>query len=630
MKNFCFSHVLCTFAPRMKKILIKALAPIRQNAALFVTMYVLGVVCSQIETADKAKPYGNLWLELFFDLYVLCLVLMLLPQGVRRWARRVLYVLFYVLAVVDVFCLVKFQSPITPSMLLLVGETTGKEAGEFLGNYLTWDVVFSPLGWVLLLMLLHAAYAALRKCGFFTKNAFLQKLGGRLTKLRENHVVRNIALPVVGLATVALFAWSAVASWPNKQAMARLMSYDKIGYVEHELTRKDCATLYEPPYRLAFSIYANRLAAHQIDQLLLTKDRVSVDSCSFTSPNIVLIIGESYNKYHSQLYGYNKPTTPYQLRRARRGEMVVFSDVVAPWNLTSFVFKHLFSLYAAGDKGEWCDYPLFTEVFRKAGYHVTFLTNQFLPKAREAVYDFSGGFFLNNPELSAAQFDARNPHIHIFDEKLIDDLHELNGKGSKRAELTIFHLYGQHVDYRIRCPKSRMRFQPTDYDRPNMSRRNLQVLAYYDNAVLYNDSVVDAIIREYEDKDAIVMYVPDHGEEVFGPGAEHFYGRMHSAEITSRLAREEFEIPMWVWCSHRYMVNHPEIANQIVMAKNRRLMTDALPHTLLYLAGIHTRDYRDSLDVLSPNYHERRPRILKAYADYDAIMEKEREGEPSP
>ena len=622
MKNFCFSHVLCTFAARMKKILIKALAPIRRNAALFVTMYVLGVVCSQIETADKVKPYGNLWLELFFDLYVLCLVLMLLPQGVRRWARRVLYVLFYALAVVDVFCLVKFQSPITPSMLLLVGETTGKEAGEFLGNYLTWDVVFSPLGWVLLLMLLHASYASLRKCGFFTKNAFLQKLGGRLTKVRENHVVRNIALPVAGLATVALFAWSAVASWPNKQAMARLMSYDKIGYVEHELTRKDCATLYEPPYRLAFSIYANRLAAHQIDQLLLTKDRVSVDSCSFTSPNIVLIIGESYNKYHSQLYGYNKPTTPYQLRRARRGEMVVFSDVVAPWNLTSFVFKHLFSLYAAGDKGEWCDYPLFTEVFRKAGYHVTFLTNQFLPKAREAVYDFSGGFFLNNPELSAAQFDARNPHIHIFDEKLIDDLHELNGKGSKRPELTIFHLYGQHVDYRIRCPKSRMRFQPTDYDRPNMSRRNLQVLAYYDNAVL------DAIIREYEDKDAIVMYVPDHGEEVFGPGAEHFYGRMHSAEITSRLAREEFEIPMWIWCSHRYMVNHPEIANQIVMAKNRRLMTDALPHTLLYLAGIHTRDYRDSLDVLSPNYHERRPRILKAYADYDAIMEKEREGEP--
>jgi heptose-I-phosphate ethanolaminephosphotransferase len=139
-------------------------APIEKNGAFFVFMYVLGWICSVVElplNVAKPEPY-ELWsVELFFDLYVLCLVLMLLPQVVRRWVRRVLYVLFYALAVVDVFCLVKFQSPITPSMLLLVGETTGKEAGEFLGNYLTWDVVFSPLGWVLLLMLLQILPALL-------------------------------------------------------------------------------------------------------------------------------------------------------------------------------------------------------------------------------------------------------------------------------------------------------------------------------------------------------------------------------------------------------------------------------------------------------------------------------------
>ena len=621
----------------MKEMLQKVLAPIRCNAMFFTTMYVLGLVCSWIEYTGKEKNYDNLWLELFFDLYVVCVVLALLPQRVRLWVRRVLYVLLYAVALVDVFCIVKFQSPITPSMLLLVGETTGQEAGEFLSNYLTWDVLFSSLGWVLLLMAVHLAVNLISLKSPQspplippqggedpTRSHALPPggVGGGWPSLRGGWLWWGLA----SLVVMALLVWSATVCWPNKQAMARLMSYDKIGYVEHELTRKDCATLYEPIYRLAFSVFANKLAAKQIDQLLLAKDRVRVDSCSFTSPNIVLIIGESYNKHHSQLFGYNKPTTPLQLKRARRGELAVFGDVVAPWNLTSFVFKHLFSLYAVGDKGEWCDYPLFTEVFRKAGYHVTFLTNQFLPKAKEAVYDFSGGFFLNNPELSEAQFDSRNPHIHVFDEKLIDDLHQLMEAGEIRAntpELTIFHLYGQHVDYRIRCPKSRMKFKPDDYDRPNMSRRNLQVLAYYDNAVMYNDSVVDAIIREYEDKDAIVMYVPDHGEEVFGPGAEHFYGRMHSAEITSRLAREEFEIPMWIWCSHSYMVNHPEIANKVVLAKSKRYMTDALPHTLLYLGGIHTPHYRDSLDVLSPNYHEQRPRILKATTDYDVIMKNE-------
>ena len=116
-------------------------------------------------------------------------------------------------------------------------------------------------------------------------------------------------------------------------------------------------------------------------------------------------------------------------------------------------------------------------------------------------------------------------------------------------------------------------------------------------------------------------------EEVFGPGAEHFFGRMHSVEITARLAREEFEIPMWIWCSHRYMVRHPEIAHAVVTSRNRRFMIDALPHVLLYLGGIHTKDYRPEMNVLGNEYNEMRPRLLKATTDYDEIMKPEKSNE---
>ena len=95
--------------------------------------------------------------------------------------------------------------------------------------------------------------------------------------------------------------------------------------------------------------------------------------------------------------------------------------MVSCWNLTSFVFKNVFSTHVVGEKGEWCDYPLFPELFRKAGYHVTFLTNQFLPRAKEAVYDFSGGFFLNDPTLSEAQFDTRNSQLYRYDAGLLSD-----------------------------------------------------------------------------------------------------------------------------------------------------------------------------------------------------------------
>lgn len=589
--------------------------PIRGNAAFFVFMYVLGIVCTYAVVPDKRgyhawplAPY-----ELFFDVSILCVVLWLLPYKISLWAKRVIYFLFYLLVVVDVYCFVKFDTTITPTMLLLVGETDSREATEFLESYLTPDVVFSRLGWVLLVMVVHIIWAQVWR----NRKKCLAWIKAKCNFDLKNAVRWHLAEPWLGLIMLVLFVVSAANCIADKAAFLRLMSYDNIGQVEHELTKKEKAQLYLPGYRLMFSIYANELTAKQVNKLVDNIDKAKVDSCSFRSRNIVLIIGESYNRHHAGLYGYDKNTTPRQARRAQKGELIPFSDVVAPWNLTSFVFKYLFSLYTVGDKGEWCDYPLFPELFRKAGYHVTFLTNQFLPQAKEAVYDFSGGFFLNNPLLSSAMFDTRNTRLYRYDAGLLADYDRLRNQ-NRDNNLIIFHLKGQHVDYRTRFPLDRRHFNPEDYDRPDLKEKELRVLADYDNAILYNDSIVDQIIKHFEDEDAIVVYVPDHGEECY-EGDVHFYGRMHSTEITARLAREEFDIPFWIWCSHKYMVGHPSLFNDIVKSKNRRYMTDALPHLLLYLAGIQTPYYRSDLNVIGDEYNENRPRILKNTTDYDKL-----------
>ena len=592
----------------IQRLLASLFTPIRKNGAFFVFMYLLGLVCFYAVIKYNVrgyKVYEHCPTELFVDVYLLCVFLTLLPENIRKWVRRLFYVIAYTLAIIDVYCFVKFDSTITPTMLLLVGETNSREAGEFFLTYLTPDILWSRLTFVLAVLLIHIIYAKL-----YRRKKYPILLHKSLTQW---------LCPLAGLATLIVFVISLNACLPNKKAFHRLMSYDKIGDVEHELTEKGRAFTYQPIYRLAFSIYANRLTAKQLVKLIAGIDKVEVDSCHYTSKNIVLIIGESYNRYHSQLYGYEKETTPLQLDRAQKGELIPFTDVVAPWNLTSYVFKHLFSMYSVGDQGEWCDYPLFPELFRKAGYHVTFLTNQFLPKAKEEVYDFSGGFFLNNPELSKAMFDTRNTQVYYFDEGLLKDYDELKAE-NKEHNLIIFHLKGQHTDYRTRCPKSKQYFNREDYDRPGFSARERQIMAFYDNGTRYNDSIVNQIITRFEDEDAVILYVPDHGEECFG-GKVHFFGRMHSTEITARLAREEFDIPMWIYCSHEYMVSHPEIYSAIIRSKDKRYMTDAIPHLLLYLAGIDAPSYRPRMNILSEEYDEQRPRILKNTTDYDKLKE---------
>lgn len=605
----------------IKKILTLPLVPITGNIGYFSFVYILGVVCRLCTIPDNPGPqfYSEWWLELFVDDYAACLLLSLLPKKVRPWLRAVAYVILYGVAIADVYCYSKFGSTLNPSMLLLLGETDTREAGEFLRTYLTPEVLKGPVGFVALVMACHVAWALRKRIFHLLRYRRRMLLLGRMQRWNVKFATVR---PFVGVAVAVFLIWGFAATIKNKLLCGKLMSAKTVGEIEHLLTEKEHGALYMPIYRLAFSMRSNQLASHQLTTLKAAAHKARVDSCSFASPCIVLIIGESFGRHHSSQYGYALKTTPRQEKMEKRKRLVKFTDVVSPWNLTSFVFKNIFSMHVVGQEGEWCDYPLFPQLMRKAGYHVTFLTNQFLPKAKEAVYDFSGGFFLNDPELSCQMFDSRNSSLHNLDEGLIDDYRKLQPEIGEH-EFTIFHLLGQHVSYRQRFPSYQKHFWISSYEkiRPDLTPNKKRVLSDYDNATLYNDSVVAQIVGLFSKRDAVVIYMSDHGEECY-EGNRGFICRNHSSAIDYDLARYEFEIPFWIYCSPQYVRRHPEMVREIKAAKDRRFMTDALPHLLLHLAGISAPDYRQEYDVLSDGYNEMRPRLLKATTDYDKLRQR--------
>src|SRR3712207_8730860 len=57
----------------------------------------------------------NLFLELFLNDYIACIILTLLPAGVRVWVKRLFYVIIYAVTIVDVYCFWKFASTLTRS-----------------------------------------------------------------------------------------------------------------------------------------------------------------------------------------------------------------------------------------------------------------------------------------------------------------------------------------------------------------------------------------------------------------------------------------------------------------------------------------------------------------------------------
>jgi heptose-I-phosphate ethanolaminephosphotransferase len=257
---------------------------------------------------------------------------------------------------------------------------------------------------------------------------------------------------------------------------------------------------------------------------------------------------------------------------------------------------------------------MFPQLFRRAGYHVTFLTNQFLPKVGEEVYDFSGGFFLNHPVLSDSLFDTRNRQLYRYDDGLLRAYDKMAREHKYEHQLTIFHLMGQHVDYRGRFPqRTRRKFSPEDYNRQDLTAERQQINADYDNATLYNDSIVDEIIRRFEHDNAIVIYVPDHGEMMFDHEGSGEYGESFGRTMdvtTDSQVRQQFEIPFWIWMSAAYRNTHPDSYQQVREARDKPFMTDNLDMLLLGLAGISCPDYRPDDDLLNPSYNPSQPRML--------------------
>ena len=348
-------------------------------------------------------------------------------------------------------------------------------------------------------------------------------------------------------------------------------------------------------------------------------DEICVDSCNVNTSTIVLIIGESFNRHHASFCGYDKPTTPYEQQWVEEGLMVPFTDAITPWNVTCESLQHIFSTFAYGHHGAWYDEPLFTQLFKAAGYNVLFLSNQYVLDRSQSFSDFGEDLFMNNERLSRTQFTHRNSTLHDYDASLLNDFDSLQTLTSSQVmpQLVIFHFKAMHFEYAARYPSTYAYFQAADYSRPDLTASQRQILADYDNAIRYIDDVMARIVHRFLDKETIIIHVPDHGELVFDKGLMT-YGRTLGWSLDE--IKPQFDIPLWFFATERYQQSHPDEWARIRQMADTRYMTDALAHTLLRMGGVGTKYYDPRLDILDSAYVASRQRIIRGERDYDAIV----------
>lgn len=516
------------------------------------------------------------------DVCIVALILSFLPHKISRRVELLLISFCLLLNMTESFLNVHFNFGFMPQIVTFISETNTDEIGGFLTSYVL------------------SAKTCIVACAYIAAGVLVSLL------YKFSYIFLQLKKHSRGLTTAIVLAAIVVQAGGVKLHRQYWLTFSDDNQ-NQELAYNGA---YTPSRRILYSLVNSRHAERETDLVRQQTQRAAITSASCQSPLIILYIGESYARGHSALYGYSLNTTPYTMAEKQRGNLVALTDVVSYANYTSLSMKHIFSLHDNGRPGDWCDAPLFPALFRKAGYDVAFISSQFVGTDNEFVASF-----LSDTTLSRIMFSYRNTSTCEYDEELLACLDTVLARRHK-ADLVIINGNGQHFDYEDKYPQSFARFTAKDYAaHSELTDGERNVMAAYDNATLYNDYVMGQIFRRLRQRDAIVVFLADHGECLYDDG-DNRHG--HATEgFTSPAICREYEIPAWLWCTDSYRAAHPDIYDSICRAANRRFMSDDIAQTLLSIAGIQTPWYVENNDLLSRSFTPKR-RMLKGVYDYDA------------
>ena len=503
---------------------------------------------------------------LFAATYVAVMLMECIPgRNLRKRLFEAGFVLCFLLSCCEAFSILNYGSRIGAGIMMAIFETNSHEMVEFIRMYVGWEV---PV----VIALAGAVIIFVRK-RFFSKPAFqpVEVCG---------------VIGVAAILTTAVTGYVLVKDYPS-YVKGNFLDIPVVRIIGSGITALENISAYK-------DIDSKMNKMPQIIELGEGPDTV------------VLIVGESTARNHMHIYGYPAKNTPYLEKLKNNGELAVFTDVISPHAITIASLRELFTFHDAEGQHEWYEYPNLIDIMNGAGFKTHWLSNQ----ESSGIWGNTALLFANRcssvhfTHIRESREDMRAKDEELF--PLLDN--EINNEGKN---FYVLHLMGTHGLYYNRYPWLFSKFSASDVNAMELERggrhhrpsEQLEI-AQYDNAVYYNDYIIDSLIDRFRNQNALVIYVSDHGENVYD-GKRSFAGHVEENPDNYML-----EIPMIIWASQEYREKHAKKWAAIQAAVNRPYMTDDLIHTVLELAGIRTVEWSPRKSVINPEFDVSRQRTI--------------------
>ncbi|MDL0088968.1 phosphoethanolamine transferase [Campylobacter gastrosuis] len=308
--------------------------------------------------------------------------------------------------------------------------------------------------------------------------------------------------------------------------------------------------------------------------------------------NVVFVIGESLGRDFMGLYNPKFKTTPHQNELLSSGNLINFTDTIAPELYTQAVLKTLLNF--SNENKSWQDSLNIVDLFKLSGYKTFWLSNQdYVPidranaTATHTANRADKSLFLKYGEL----WDTKNS----FDDELLAPLKNFYQNAKTRGFYAL-HLIANHVDYKNRYTDDFAKFSPKDISTNALNFTQKEQVAHYLNSVLYNDFIISEIFKIFKDDEAIIIYISDHAQVLY---------RQKDVLSHAVLNRFVLEIPLIFIATDKFRANHADIWRELNEAKNLAFMSDDLIHVAADIIGVKPLEYDAKRSVISGEFNAR-------------------------
>ena len=293
---------------------------------------------------------------------------------------------------------------------------------------------------------------------------------------------------------------------------------------------------------------------------------------------VLFVLGESLRADHLSFNGYHRNTTPL----LNNEDIISFPNIHSEYCHTNRSIPHILTRADSINPDFAFEERSFIDLFKHCGFYSSWLANQ------EPGNTYA--YFMN--EADTLLHVNINKSSYVFDKWTDADLLPLLDnilQKDKRRQLIILHTIGSHWYYNSHYTDEFQKFNPITKSRIVSSCTKEEMINSYDNTVCYTDFFLYSVINRLRDKNAILIYLSDHGEALGEDGVW-----LHAITAPS------IQNPAcFVWMSPEHKSKNLDKYEALKENQQKRYHTDFLFHTITLAAGIRGDIIKEEMSLFN-------------------------------